>query len=307
MTKTDNKYLIVILGPTGVGKTDLSIKIAQRYNSEIISSDSRQMYREMRIGTAAPLAEQLETVKHHFIGNLSIYDYYNASKFEFEVIELLGKLHHHNDTALLVGGSTLYIDAVCKGIDDLPEIDQSIRNQLIDLWNQEGTPALLALLENCDSEYYKIVDKNNPKRILKALEIYRMTGKPYSEFRTNVRRDRPFKIITVGLTREREELYSRINQRVDMMISDGLVDEARIFHAINEKKALNSLNTVGYKELFGFFSGEYSQEEAIRLIKRNSRRYAKRQLTWFKRDEAIRWFNPTQKNEIFDFIDSMRN
>lgn len=295
----DNKTLVVIIGPTGIGKTDLSIEIAKELNSDIISCDSRQMYRELNIGTAVPEPEQLKAVKHHFIGNLSIHDYYNASEFEFQTLDLLNKLFMSNNYAIMTGGSGLYVNAVVKGIDDLPTIDQDIRNSLINLLKDKGIAHLQEKLKEIDPEYYQLADINNSKRLLKALEVYEMTGKKYSSFRTESTKERPFKIKQVGLTMDRDELYKRINLRVDSMLEAGLIEEAKQFHKF---KNLNSLNTVGYKELFGYFDKEYDLEEAIRLIKRNSRRYAKRQLSWFNRDDSIHWFHPHNKTEILEFI-----
>jgi len=291
--------LAVILGPTGIGKTDLSIEVAKELNAEIISCDSRQMYRELKIGTAVPEPIQLEQVKHHFIGNLSIHDYYNASEFEFETLNLLTNLFKHKKYAVMTGGSGLYIDAVVNGIDELPTIDKNIRKNLLDKLQNHGVEKLKEQLQQVDPDYYASADLNNPKRILKALEVFEMTGKPYSSLRTNTKKERPFNIIKIGLKMERGELYNRINLRVDKMLEAGLIDEAKQFFAY---KHLNSLNTVGYKELFGYFNKDYDLQEAIRLIKRNSRRYAKRQITYWNRDKTIQWFHPSQKTEILQEI-----
>lgn len=292
--------LIILLGPTGIGKTDLSISIAKHLGSEIISSDSRQIYNELRIGTAVPEPEQLSTVKHHFIGTESIHNYYNASMFEFAVIDLLNHMFKQHNTALMVGGSMMYIDAVCKGIDDLPTIDPEIRQKLMQKFENEGVESLRRDLKILDPEHYQTVDLKNPKRILKALEVTIQTGKPYSSFLTKSAKTREFNIIKIGLQRDRDELYERINLRVDKMVRDGLVEEAKQFH---EFKHFNSLNTVGYKELFQHFDGEISLEKAIELIKRNSRHYAKRQISWFNRDKDITWFHPNQSDEIIGFIE----
>lgn len=297
--KDTSNTLIVILGPTGIGKTNLSIEIAQALKTEIVSCDSRQMYRELKIGTAVPEPIQLATVQHHFIGNLTIHDYYNASKFETEALQVLNKIFQHTKYAVLTGGSGLYLEALVKGIDDLPTIDPNLRENLIKRFQTEGLESLQNELQKIDPDYYNQVDLKNSKRVLKALEVYYMTGKPYSVLRTEEVKPRPFKIIQIGLKMERSELYQRIDQRVDHMIKAGLIDEARNFYPY---KQLNALNTVGYKELFGHFDGAYDLEEAIRLIKRNSRRYAKRQITWWNRDENIHWFHPTQTTEILDFI-----
>ena len=295
----NKKTLIVIVGPTGIGKTDLGIYLAQKLGTEIISADSRQFYKELKIGTAVPSADELKTVKHHFIGNKSIHDYYNASSYEFEVIGLLDKLFKKKNPLILLGGSGMYVDAVCKGIDDLPEIDMDIRNMLIKKHEKEGVESLRFELKKIDPDYYEIADLKNPKRLLKALEITMMTGQPYSAFRKKEIKKRDFDTVKIGLNIEREALYKRIEQRVDKMIASGLVEEARQFH---QYRNLNSLNTVGYKELFPYFDGEYPLGRAVELIKRNSRRYAKRQLTWFGRDKDIVWFKPDEKEKILNFI-----
>ncbi|MFO7844357.1 MAG: tRNA (adenosine(37)-N6)-dimethylallyltransferase MiaA [Bacteroidales bacterium] len=296
-----NKTLIVILGPTGIGKTDLSIEIAQELGTEIISSDSRQIYQELKIGTAVPTDEQLKKVKHHFIGNQSIYDYYNASMFEFEVLGLLDELYQNYNQVVMTGGSGMYINAVCDGIDELPTIDKQLRDELIQKYKDEGIESLRIQLKMLDPESYQKIDLRNPKRILKALEVSIQTGKPYSSFLTQPNKQRPFKILKIGLQRDRDELYERINLRVDQMVEEGLVEEARKYY---KDRHLNSLNTVGYKELFEHFSGNISLDKAIELIKRNSRHYAKRQMSWFKRDDTIHWFHPDKKDEIIDFIKS---
>jgi tRNA dimethylallyltransferase len=291
--------LIVILGPTGIGKTALSVEIAQHLNCEIISADSRQIYKELRVGTAVPEPNELQAVKHHFIGNKSIFDYYNASLFEEEVLETIEILHKKNPYILLTGGSGMYIDAVVKGIDYLPTIDMELRNDLLEKFKESGIDYLRRQLKLIDPDYYKMVDLKNPKRMLKGLEVTLQTGIPYSKFRLNQKKTRPFRIIQIGLEISRDALYQRIDNRVDKMIAYGLVEEARQFY---EHKNLNSLNSVGYKELFAHFDGEYSLEKAIELIKRNSRHYAKRQLSWFKRDVSIKWFEPTEKEIIIEYI-----
>ncbi|MEN8118820.1 MAG: tRNA (adenosine(37)-N6)-dimethylallyltransferase MiaA [Bacteroidota bacterium] len=291
--------LIVIVGPTGIGKTDLGIHLAQKLDTEIISADSRQFYNELKIGTAVPTNEELQKVKHHFIGNKSIHDYYNASSFEFEVIDLLSRLFKVKNPLILLGGSGMYVDAVCQGIDDLPEIDMEIRNHLIEKYENEGIESLRFELKKLDPDYYEVADLKNHKRLLKALEITMMTGQPYSSFRKKVIKKRDFSVLKIGLNIKRSVLYQRIDQRVDNMIENGLVKEAREFLPL---KNLNSLNTVGYKELFPYFEGEYSLDRAIELIKRNSRRYAKRQLSWFNRDKEINWFNPDESEKIFSFV-----
>ncbi len=289
------KKLIVILGPTGTGKTDLSIELALKFDTQIISGDSRQIYKELQIGTAVPEPEQLAKVKHYMIQNKSIFDYYSAGKYELEVLDILDNIFKTKDAALLVGGSGMYIDAVCSGIDELPDIDPELRQNLIRKYEKEGIESLRFYLKHLDPEYYKKVDLYNPNRILKAIEICIQTGKTYTSFLSRKKKKRPFEIIKIGLLREREELYERINKRVDLMIEQGLLAEAEEF---KKYKHLNSLNTVGYKELFPYFAGEYSLDRAIELIKRNSRRYAKRQITWFKRDEKTIWIHPENIDEI---------
>lgn len=298
------KYLVVLLGPTGVGKTDLSISLAQRYNTSIVSSDSRQIYKEMNIGTAVPEQKYLDKVKHYFIGELSIHDYYNSWKYEKQAVARIEELHENSDIVLLVGGSMMYIDAVCKGIDDIPTISPELRANVLRRYEEDGIEPIKKELKKLDPVFYEEVDLNNAKRVLHALEVCLMSGKPYSSLRTNEGKKRNFEIIKIGINRDREELYSRINKRVDIMLTEGLVDEAKQLYP---HKELNSLNTVGYKELYAYFDGEYDFEEAVRLIKRDSRRYAKRQLSWFNRDKEIMWFNPDDEDNIFKAIDSIIN
>jgi tRNA dimethylallyltransferase len=295
------KNLIVIVGPTGIGKTDLSIDIAKEYNTEIISSDSRQVYKELKIGTAVPTDHQLSQVKHHFIGNVSIYDYYNASMFEFQVIDKLRDLHQKFDQVIMTGGSGMYVNAVCDGIDDLPEIDLKLRSDLIKQFEEEGIESLRMQIKMLDPESYKKVDLKNPKRMLKVLEVSIQTGKPYSSFLSKSKKERDFKVIKVGLERDRSELYDRINLRVDQMVEEGIVEEAKQYY---KDRKLNSLNTVGYKELFEHFDGTISLDKAIELIKRDSRHYAKKQISWFGRDKDITWFHPEKKQEIIEYINS---
>jgi tRNA dimethylallyltransferase len=297
------KKLIVIPGPTGIGKTDLSIDVALEFGTEIISSDSRQVYKELKIGTAVPTDDQLKRVKHHLIGHKSVYDYYNASMFEMEVIELLKNLFLTRNEVIMTGGSGMYINAVCDGIDELPDIDMEIRNDLNAMHEKEGIESLRMQLKMVDPESYKKIDLKNAKRILKALEVSLQTGKPYSSFLLGNKKERNFDIIKIGLQRDRAELYDRINLRVDQMVEEGLVEEARRFY---KDRSLNSLNTVGYKELFEHFDGTITQEKAIELIKRNSRHYAKRQISWFARDKEIVWFNPDDFSEIVEFIRSQK-
>ena len=293
--------LLVLLGPTGVGKTDISLDIAVRFEAEIISCDSRQFYREMAIGTAAPTETQLGKIKHHFIKFLSVKEYYSASLFERDVLILLTELFRKNRIVLMAGGSGMYIDAVCNSIDDIPDVDPAIREKYSGKYIEEGLESLRVCLKLLDPDYYKKVDLRNYKRIIRALEICETTGRPYSSFLKKEKRGRDFTIIKIGLERPREELYERINMRVDRMISLGLEEEAR---SLYEYKNLNALNTVGYKEFFDFFDGKISKEKTAELIKRNSRRYAKRQMTWWGKDKDIRWFHPDRKQEIIDYISS---
>jgi tRNA dimethylallyltransferase len=295
-----NNNLIVLLGPTGVGKTDISIDLALRYNCEIISADSRQIYREMSIGTAVPDNSQLEKVKHHFIRSISVRDYFSSSIFEREVLNLLPSLFSANNIVLMTGGSGMYIDAVCNGIDDIPDVDPAVREKYISLYAREGINGLRIALKLLDPEHYSKVDLKNYKRIIRALEICETSGRPYSSFLTSNRRERDFRIIKAGLTRNRDDLYARINARVDYMISAGLEDEARELYKFRH---LNALNSVGYREFFDFFDGKTTREKGIELIKRNSRRYAKRQMTWWAKDNEIKWFDPENKSELFRFID----
>lgn len=298
------KILFVILGPTGIGKTELSIHIAKMLDTFIISSDSRQIYKELKIGTAAPSAQNLKEIKHFMIAEKSIFDYYSAGKYEIEVLQILENIFQTKDYALLAGGSGMYIDAVCSGIDDLPQVDSQIRKNLCKKYDSEGIESIRFDLKRLDPEFYAEVDLQNSKRILKALEVCIQTGKKYSSFRKNSKKTRNFSIIKIGINTEREILYKKIDARVDKMFEEGLIDEAKEFIA---HKNLNSLNTVGYKELFPYFEGKYDLDEAKRLIKRNSRHYAKRQLTWFSRDKEINWFNADEKNKIINFINEKIN
>lgn len=292
--------LVILLGPTGVGKTDFSIELAKKFNSQIISSDSRQFYKDLKIGVATPSVSQLNEVKHHLIGQLDLQDYYNVHKYEQDVLQILEQLFKASNVAFLVGGSGMYIDVVCKGIDDLPDVEPELRNNLLKRFEVEGIESLRMQLKSLDPVFYNQVDLMNHKRILKALEVCIGTGKPYSSFRKNELANRNFNIVKIGLNRERQDLYDRINLRVDHMFKDGLEEEARSVYPF---KGLNSLNTVGYKELFEHFDGNISFEKAKELIKRNSRRYAKRQLTWWGRDKDITWFHPEDKEQILQFLE----
>lgn len=289
------KRLIVIAGATGSGKTDASIQLASRLKTHIISTDSRQIYRGIPIGTAQPSAEQLATVEHHFIATHDLTENFSCGQFEVQALALLERLFESHDTVVAAGGSGLYIKALCDGMDDLPEVDEQLRRNLNERLRGEGLESLLDDLQRLDPEYYQQVDKENPSRVLRAVEVCLQTGRPYSSMRTGRKRQRDFEIVKIGIEMEREELYDRINRRVDMMISQGLEDEARAVYGLRH---CNSLQTVGYRELFDCFDGLTDRDTAIELIKRNSRRYAKRQMTWFRRDEQIRWLKPEEIAEI---------
>ena len=291
--------LIVLLGPTGVGKTALSIRIAQHFKTEIISCDSRQLFKEMSIGTAVPEDGLLEQVPHHFIRSHSIFDNYHAARFEVEVMERLQNLFAVHDVILMTGGSMLYIDAVCKGIDELPDIDPELRTALAERMKLEGVESLRAELKLLDPAYYREVDLQNPVRILHALEICYTTGKTFSSQRTRTTKERNFSVLKIGLNRDRSELYDRINQRVNEMMVAGLEQEAR---SLYPNRRLNTLNTVGYRELFDYFDGICTREEAVEKIKANTRKYARKQLTWFRKDPDIHWFHPDQEEEILKLI-----
>ena len=294
------KTLVVVLGPTGVGKTELCLTLAEHLNTPIINADSRQIFKELPIGTAAPTPGQQQRVFHYFVGNHHIQDYYSAAMYEEDVMNLLPILFKNNDAALLTGGSMMYIDAVCNGIDDIPTVRAEIRTWMKQRLENEGLPTLVEELKKLDPEHWSIVDKQNPRRVVHALEICHQTGKTYTSFRSAKKKERPFKIIKIGLNRDREELYERINQRVLLMQEEGLETEAR---NVYPHKGLTSLRTVGYKELFAFFDGEITQEEAIRQIQSHSREYMRKQLTWFKRDQEIKWFHPDNIKEIINYID----
>ena len=287
----------MITGPTAVGKTALTIELAQHYGIPIINADSRQIYRELKIGTAAPSDEQLQQAPHLFVGTKSIDDYYNASLYEQEVLSYIKK--SSSPIELLSGGSMMYIDAVCNGIDDIPTVREDIREEMKRRYKEEGLEALCEELKRLDPEHYAIVDRQNYRRVIHALEICHQTGKTYTSFRTQQKKERPFHIIKIGLNRDREELYQRINQRVDQMMADGLLDEVK---GLVEKRHTNALNTVGYKELFDYLDGRWPLEEAVERIKGNTRRYARKQLTWYKRDEDMRWFHPDDIQDILNYI-----
>ena len=291
--------LVVITGPTAVGKTALCIKLAKHYGIPIINADSRQIYRELRIGTASPSDEQLREVKHYFVGSIGIDDYYNASLYEQDVLRVLDEQFCHSPIQLLTGGSMMYIDAVCNGIDDIPTIRDDIRNEMKQRYAEEGLEALCADLQRLDPEHYAVVDRKNYRRVIHALEICYQTGQTYTSFRKQERKQRPFRIVKIGLNRERDELYQRINSRVDQMMTDGLLDEAR---SLYDKRSNNALNTVGYKEMFAYLDGTWTLDEAIERMKGNTRRYARKQLTWFRRDTEMQWFHPKQQKDILNYI-----
>ena len=296
------KTLVVLLGPTGVGKTALSLSLAERLGSPILSADSRQLYSEIPIGTAAPTKEEQQRVKHYFIGTHQLTDYYSAAQYEMDVMNLTEELFKTHETLLLTGGSMMYIDAVCKGIDDIPTVDDITRRTLLNRYETEGLEPLVSELRLLDPEYYNIVDLKNPKRVIHALEICYMTGRTYTSFRTQTTKVRPFRIIKIGLQRDREELYERINCRVDQMVKDGLVAEAR---RVYPYRHLNSLNTVGYKELFAHFDGACTLEFAIEKIKQNSRIYSRKQTTWYRRDKDIHWFHPDDEEGIVECLEKL--
>lgn len=309
--------LIVITGPTGVGKTELCLNIAEHYGIDIINADSRQIYAEIPIGTAAPTAEQMQRVRHYFVGTHHIGDYYSASMYEQEVLDLIAEKEQeasNNPIAILTGGSMMYIDAVCNGIDDIPTIKDEIRNKMKQRLETEGLDALVDELRELDPQHWETVDRSNPRRVVHALEICHQTGRTYTSFRIGKKKERPFNIIKIGLTRDKvlkvkrgqvimdhTELYDRINARVVSMMKQGLVEEAKSVLPYRNEKALN---TIGYKEMFRYFDNEITLEEAVRQIQSNSREYARKQLTWYKKDESMKWFHPNQEKDIKDYINS---
>lgn len=296
-----DKRLVVIVGPTGSGKTDLSIRLALHYRAPILSTDSRQVYRGLPIGTAQPTGEQLQAVEHHFVASHDLNDNFNCGEYEMQALARLDELFTSHDCVVAVGGSGLYIRALCEGMDDLPQADAVLRRELAARLESDGIEPLAEELKTLDPTYYAEVDRSNPARVVRALEVCLQTGLPYSQLRTGIRRRRNFDIVKVGVDLPREELYDRINRRVDRMLAEGLEAEAR---AVYPHRRLNALQTVGYREFFDYFDGLISYDQAVELIKRNSRRYAKRQLTWFRRDEEIRWFRPDQTDTIINHIDS---
>ena len=293
------KHLIVLTGPTGVGKTELSLSVAEFLHSPVINADSRQLYAELPIGTAAPTPAQQARVEHRFVETLKLTDYYSAARYEEDVMKTLDELYQQQDYALLSGGSMMYIDAVCKGIDDIPTVDEETRRIMLERYQAEGLTPLANELRLLDPTYYNEADIRNPKRVIHALEICYMTGKPYSSFRTHQAKKRPFHIIKIGLQRDREELYRRINDRVENMVGDGLVEEAL---KVQEYRTVNALNTVGYKEIFKYIDGEWTLDYAKEKIKQNTRIYSRKQMTWFRRDADMTWFQPEQTEDILNFI-----
>ena len=299
MKMKNSKRVIVIVGPTAIGKTKLSIELAKSLNTEIISCDSRQFYKELKIGSSPPNHKELEIVKHHFIQHLSVKDKYSVGQFEIHAIEKINKLHQKKDTIIIVGGSGLYIDAICNGIDKIPKVNSNLRAELKTELKNKGLLWLQQEIEKIDQEFYSDCDKNNPQRLLRALEIYRTSGKKISTYKKNKKKKRPFEIIKIGLNIDREVLYAKINSRVDSMMNDGLSNEVL---SLTPHMNKNALQTVGYKELFSFYDNKCTLEQAVENIKRNTRRLAKRQLTWFNRDKEIQWFNPNQIKDIKNII-----
>ncbi len=295
------KNLILVVGPTAVGKTDLCLNLAKKFNTGIVSCDSRQFFREMNLGTAKPSQKELELVPHYLINTLSIEDDYDVKRFEKDALEVLDQIFRTHSVAIMTGGSGLFADAVTKGFDEIPEVDPGIRAELIREYGEKGLAWLQSEVSRADPDYYAQVDRQNPQRLMRALEVHRGTGLKFSGFRRRKKTVRPFRVIKIGLERDREELYRRIDLRMDGMIAEGLFGEAE---SLFEKRQLNALQTVGYSEIFGYLEGKYDREEAVRLLKRNSRRYAKRQFTWFRRDPEIRWFHPGQQEEILAWIEA---
>ncbi len=294
------KTLIVVTGPTGVGKTEATLRLAEHFDVPVINADSRQIFSEIPIGTAAPTAAQQARVRHYFVGNHHLEDYYSASLFEEDVLKIINEAS--SKVSLLSGGSMMYIDAVCKGIDDIPTIRPEIRQEMMQLLESEGLEKMCELLHEWDPEHWSVVDRNNPRRVIHALEICKQTGRTYTSFRSNTIKERPFNIIKIGLNRDRETLYQRINQRVLQMIDDGMIEEAQ---RVYPKRTLNSLNTVGYKELFEYLDGLTTLDEAIFKIQSNTRRYARKQLTWYKRDAEMTWFSPDNIEEILNYLSTI--
>lgn len=297
-----NKYLIVVTGPTASGKTTLSIALAKEFNTEVISADSRQFYKEMQIGTARPTEDELQGVPHHILGHISIHEHYNAGMFEKDALKILDKIFLKKNIAIVCGGSGMYVNALCYGLDKLPQQNEDIRNKLEKLLQEKGIEALQEKLKVLDAAYYEIVDLKNPHRLMRAIEVCMSTGIPYSQLRKNEKKERSFQILKIAIDWPREKLYERINQRVDLMFEQGLEKEAK---KLFPYKNINALQTVGYQELFNYFEGKCSIEEAKQLIKQNSRRFAKRQLTWFRKDKEIKWFKPEEINNIIPYLQTI--
>ena len=299
----NRKTLVLLLGPTGVGKTELSLRVAEHYGCPILNCDSRQVFRGIPIGTAAPMAQELARAKHYFIATRDLQDDYNAGQYERDALELLDELFLTHDVVVMTGGSMLYADAVCNGLDDLPTVPDAIRAEVTENFKLQGLTWLQQEVQRLDPEYWKIVDHSNPARLAHCVELSLTTGKPYSSLRTNTRKERPFRILKIALERPREELYERINTRVSQMMEDGLLEEAK---AVYPLRRLNSLQTVGYRELFGYLDGEYDLQRAVELIRQNTRHYAKRQLTWFRRDKEIHWIDAKNDYEkSINIIDTL--
>jgi tRNA dimethylallyltransferase len=295
----NDKLLIAIVGPTAVGKTALAIRLAQHFKTEIISADARQVFREVNIGTAKPSKEELSAVPHHFINSHSIHDDFNAGAFAEQAEVLIDELFKNHDKIILCGGSGLYMKALLGGFDEMPEIPTTVRQSVIEDYEKSGLEWLQQSVLKCDPDYYEVADKKNPQRLMRALEVFRATGTPFSAFRNERKKELPYQVVQIGLNAERDELYSRIDKRMDMMIAAGLFEEAEKLYP---HRNLNALQTVGYSEIFDFMEGKYDKKEAIRLLKRNSRRYAKRQLTWFMKDKEVRWFHPSEFEKIEQYI-----
>lgn len=305
MIQTSTKYLILIVGPTAVGKTDLSIRLAQKLNTEIISADSRQFYKELSIGTAKPSIEEMDGVKHHFIDSHSIEAYYSAGDFERDVIKLLEEdIFKRKDVVIMTGGSGLFVKAITDGLDEMPEAPLALRESLMQRLETEGVEPLAAELQKLDPEYAATADLQNSQRVVRALEVCLSTGKPFSEFHKKVKVERNFQFIKIGIERPREELYDRINRRMDIMLANGLEEEVK---GLSNYRNHNALQTVGYKEVFEFMDGAYDHTTMVELLKRNSRRYAKRQMTWFKNQDAFQWFNAEDFDGVYAYVKGMIN
>lgn len=299
LQKTKKKYLLVVVGPTAVGKTAVCIRLAKQLNTEVVSADSRQFFKELSIGTAKPTPEEMDGVPHHFVGHMSIHEEMNPGKFEQECLARLDSIFQKHNIAILTGGSGLYIKAVCDGMDEMPETGAEVREKINDAYQKNGLKWLQEKVQKADPDYYQQVDIHNPQRLIRALEVTEASGKPYSQFRKNKKVIRPFEVVKIGIERDRQTLYERINQRMDDMLTQGLLEEAQQFM---DFRHINALQTVGYSEIYGFLEGRYDWDECIRLLKRNSRRYAKRQITWFKKDETVKWFEAVDIPAILAYV-----